>query len=57
VAWLQNSTVGAIVSTRLQLWATVLASRGGSSLAAAPTMIDAGSIDPASMRFDGLTLF
>jgi hypothetical protein len=57
VAWLQNSTVGAIVGTRLQLWATVLASRGGSSLAAAPAMIDAGSIDPASMRFEGLTLF
>jgi hypothetical protein len=57
VAWLQNSTVGATVSTRLELWATVLAPRGGSSLAAAPAMIDAGYIDPASMRFEGLTLF
>ena len=57
VAWLQNSTVGATVRTRLQLRATVLAPRGDSSLAAAPTMIDAGSIDPASMRFEGLTLF
>jgi hypothetical protein len=57
VAWLQNSTVGASVSSRLQLWATVLIPRGRSGFAAAPAMIDAGSIDPSSLRFEGRTLY
>ena len=57
VAWLQNSTAGSNVTTRLQLWATVLIPRGRSSFTAAPAMIDAGSIDPSSVRLEGRTLY
>jgi hypothetical protein len=57
VAWLENSTVGSNVSSELRLWATVLNPRGRSSLAALPAMIDAGSIDPSSVRFDRRTLY
>ncbi len=56
VAWLENSTRGANVSSGLQLWATALNPRGRSSLTAAPLMLNAGSIDPSSLRFDGRTL-
>jgi len=57
VAWLQNSTVGANVTSKLQLWATALKPRGRSILAAAPAMLDSGSIDPASLRFQDRTLY
>ena len=56
MAWLENSTRGANVSSGLQLWATALKPRGHSSLTAAPLMLDAGSMDPLSLRFDGRTL-
>ena len=57
VAWLENATVGANVTGRLELWATVLTHRGRTGLAAAPAMIDAGSIDSSSVRFEGRTLY
>ena len=57
VAWLQNITVGANVSSSLRLWATSLAPSGRSSLAAAPVMVDAGLIAPSSVRFYGRTLY
>jgi len=57
VAWLQNRTVGARISSGLQLWATVLTARGRSGLAAAPAVIDVGSIDPRSVRFERRTLY
>jgi hypothetical protein len=57
VAWLENSTTGAQVTSRLQLWATLLAPHRHSGFATAPVMIDAGSIDPFSVRFDRRTLY
>lgn len=57
VAWLQNATPGANVTSKLQLWASVLTPRAHSSLVASPTMIDAGSIDRSSLRFKGRTLY
>ncbi len=57
MAWLENSTRGASVISGLQLWATALNLHGRSSLAAAPRILDAGSIDPSSLRFDGRTLY
>ena len=57
VAWLENATAGANVTGRLELWATVLTHRGRTGLAAAPAMIDAGSIDSSSVRFEGRTLY
>ena len=56
VAWLQNSAVGTTVTSSLRLWATTLTRRGRSGLATAPATIDAGSIDPASVRFEARTL-
>jgi hypothetical protein len=56
VAWLETSTAGTNTTGRLQLWATTLEPRGRSGYAAVPSMIDAGSIDPASVRFHGRTL-
>ncbi len=56
VAWLQNSTVGIKVTRRLQLWATVLRPVPRSRVEATPVMIDAGLIDPDSLRFTGSTL-
>jgi hypothetical protein len=52
VAWLQNRTVGADVTGSLQLWATTLIPRGRSGFAVAPTLIDAGAIDPSSVRVE-----
>jgi hypothetical protein len=57
VAWLEHRVVGARVTDTLQLWATALAPRGRRSLAAAPSMLDAGPIDPSPVRFEGLTLY
>jgi hypothetical protein len=57
VAWLQARTVDSRVTSTLQLWATRLAPRGRSTLAAASSVVDTGSIDPSSVRFDGLTLY
>jgi hypothetical protein len=57
VAWLQNATAGANVTASLQLWATALTRRGRSSFTALPALIDAGSIDPSSLRFDRRTLY
>jgi hypothetical protein len=56
VAWLQTSIAGTNTSGGLQLWATTLERRGGSGLATVPSMIDAGAIDRASVRFRGRTL-
>jgi hypothetical protein len=56
LAWLQTSTVGVSASGRRELWATVLRAVGRTHLAPAPMMIDAGRIDPASLRFTGQTL-
>lgn len=56
VAWLENATAGANVISKSRLWATVLTPRGGSGFAAAPALIDTGSIDPSSLRFEKRTL-
>lgn len=54
VAWLEplpgNGSGG------YYLWATALHPRGRSSFTASPSKIDAGSIDPHSLRFGGRTL-
>jgi hypothetical protein len=56
VAWLETSTAGTNTTRGLRLWATTLKPRGRSAFAAIPSMIDAGLIDPASVRFHGRTL-
>jgi hypothetical protein len=57
VAWLENSTVGATVTGSVQIWATGLTPSGRSGLAAVPTMIEAGSINPSSVRFQARVLY
>ena len=56
VAWLQNRTADANVTSSLQLWATALTARGRPGLAAAPTIIDTGAGDPSSLRLERRTL-
>lgn len=56
LAWLQKRTVGAKVG-RLELRATGLAPCARSRLAVAPVMVDAGPIEPSSVRFHGGTLY
>lgn len=57
VAWLENSTVSATVTSSVQLWATALTRSGRSGLAAVPTMIESGSINPSSVRFQARVLY
>jgi hypothetical protein len=56
VAWLEARTAGTNTTGGLQLMATTLEPRGRAGFARVASMIDAGSIDPASVRFHGRTL-
>ena len=56
VAWLESATAGVNVISKLRLWATLLTPRGDSGFTTAPTLIDAGSIDPSSVRLKERTL-